>query len=117
MSDEPKSQRANRRSSVRLPFCAIVKVECRKGSMGLGPNIAVYTVNLSENGLRLVLKVDLPRGQEVEVIMQGQDKPIKRMANVMWSQALPNGTFDVGLDFQSNLSFSEYQSFIQRTLK
>jgi hypothetical protein len=110
---ESSSVPPNRRRSVRLPLRASVKVECRKGNMGLGPNITVSAVNMSQSGMRLVLKMDLPKGQEVEIIIQGQGQPVKRLAKVKWALPRQDGAFDVGLDFDGQLSFTEYQDFTQ----
>ena len=113
MADEskPVPDLTNRRNSIRLSLRSSVKIECRKGTFGFGPNLVVEPVNLSETGVRLVLKAELPKGQEVEIIFQGQGQPVKRLGKVSVSVPRPDGTFEAGIDFDSNLSYSDYHNF------
>jgi hypothetical protein len=119
MNDEsnPPPAQGNRRASARRPLRTNVKIECRKGGLGLGPNLAISAINLAETGVRLILKTALPKGQDVEIIVLGSSQHIKRLAKVVWSHALENGTHDVGFDFERNLSFGEYQDFTQTPRK
>jgi hypothetical protein len=111
--NKPCSALNTRRSSIRLPLRTSVRIECRKGALGFGPNLAAAAVDLSETGVRLVLKSDLPRGQQVEIILQGQCQPVKRVGMVAWSKNRPDGAFEVGIHFDSNLSYSDYRDFTQ----
>jgi hypothetical protein len=114
MSAESKSAppSINRRASRRLPLRSSVRIECRKDSLGLGPNLATSAVDLSETGVRLVLKAPLEKGQEVEILIgcQGHGQFVKRLGNVMWSQAVPTGAYAVGVHFQKALAFLDYQN-------
>jgi len=115
MAEESKPAPApiNRRNSIRLPLRNSVKIECRKGVFGFGPNLAVAPMNLSETGVRLVLKTELRKGQEVEIIFQGQGQPVKRVGKVSISIARLDGTYEAGIDFDSNLSYADYHNFAQ----
>src|SRR5438128_2163012 len=64
MSDTPAKQ-PNRRHSRRQPPKGSVRAFCRKGTLGLGPNIAVRLLDLSEGGAQLVVSEELQPGQEV----------------------------------------------------
>jgi hypothetical protein len=48
-----------------------VQVICREGSLGLGPNVALSVYDISETGIRLVVKSALATGQEIEVELIG----------------------------------------------
>src|SRR5262249_15598061 len=113
MSDEnkPVPDSMNRRNSIRLTLRSSVKIECRKGTVGFGTNLVVEPVNLSETGVRLVLKTEFSTGQEVEIIFQGQGPPVKRVGKVRVSVPRTDGTFETGIDFDSNLSYSDYHNF------
>jgi len=115
MSDEskPASTPANRRGSQRLPVRGGVNIECRKGSLGLGQNLAVSAVNLSEIGVKLVLKTELPKGQEVELSFQGAGPPVKRIAKLVWLRPLPDGMHEAAFRFDANISYADYQRFTQ----
>jgi c-di-GMP-binding flagellar brake protein YcgR len=99
----------NRRSSMRRVPRSTVKVECRQGPCGLGKNLVVRLLDLSEGGMRLVLTTALAAKSEVEVLIFGaaQGRPLKRVANVCWCEALEDGNVCVGLEFQKRLQFSE----------
>ncbi len=102
---------ANRRGSRRLPPRGTVKFECRKGALGLGPNLAVRCLDVSENGLRLVLKAELPRGAEVEVvIVGGVPKPVKRLGLVMRVQPAEAGAYEVGIRLRSPIDYPTLQA-------
>jgi len=105
------ADRANRRSSQRKSPRRTVKIECRKGSLGLGPNLAAGFLDLSEGGVRLLVKQAMQSGDEVEVMLlgYGMKEPIKRLANVCWSVALETGQHAVGLRFQKILPYRDVQ--------
>lgn len=98
----------NRRSSRRRTAKLSTKVTCFKGSLGLGHNLAVKVLDLSETGIRIVLKSALPTGQEIEVSLQGpyHCRPFKVLARVMWCVEAADGTFCVGAHFQKGLCYS-----------
>jgi c-di-GMP-binding flagellar brake protein YcgR len=102
---------ANRRSSKRQNPRRTVKVECRKGASGLGPNLAAGFLDLSEGGVRLVLKQAVPQGSEVEVVLvgYGMKEPIKRVANVCWVVSMESGQHAVGLRFQKVVPYRDVQ--------
>jgi hypothetical protein len=107
------SPHSNRRGSRRRLPRASVKVECRRGYCGLGPNVLVNFLDLSEGGLRFVAKSALEPKGEVEVLISnfGLRQPIKRLANVAWVLPLEDGQFCVGLQFQKRLSYQDLQQF------
>jgi PilZ domain len=101
----------NRRRSRRLPLNSSARIECRKGSLGLGPNLAVSLLDISENGIRMVLKAGVAKGQEVEISCQGggSARPTRCQATVAWALPLEDGTCCVGLNFQSPLPYGLIQ--------
>jgi hypothetical protein len=113
MNQQPRTTTspANRRNSRRFPVSNLAKIECRKGSLGLGPNLVVEPLDVSETGIRLVLKAALEPGHEAEIVLHGTglSRPLKRLARVVWSLALETGTFVVGLRFDRPLPYLEMQ--------
>lgn len=107
------SSQLNRRGSRRRTPRASIKVECRRGYCGLGPNLLVQFLDLSEGGLRFVANVLLENKEEVEVLVSsfGLRQPIKRLATVVWVMPLEGGQSCVGLQFQKRLSYQEIQQF------
>lgn len=103
----------NRRGSMRKKPKNTVKVECRRGYCGLGPNLNTEFLDVSEGGVRLILSAQLELKQETEVLITcfGLRKPIKRLANVCWSVPLEDGRFCVGLEFQKRLQFRDLMQF------
>ncbi len=80
---------------------------CRKGTLGLGPNIAVGLLDVSETGVRLLVKVALPKGQEVEVSLlpPGHAREFRLTGQVVWSQETTDGHHCVGIHFDKLLSY------------
>jgi hypothetical protein len=108
---EPNPPQRNRRLSGRRPPKRSTKATGHKGALGLGPNVLLSVVDLSESGARLLVKVALEKGQEVEVNLQGQShpRPIKVPAVVVWSTATAEGNCSVGVSFHRRLSYTELQ--------
>src|SRR5438034_210689 len=105
--NRPPSAKNRRASRRRYPRTS-VKLECRKGSLGLGPNVAVRLLDLSETGARLVLRTPLTRGQEVEVVLNGFfGKGLKRQGVVIWAVALADGSCCVGVHFGRLVSYAD----------
>jgi hypothetical protein len=99
----------NRRLNRRRPAKRSVQVACRKGALGLGPNLAVAVLDLSEEGARLLLKAELPPRQEVELDLTapGVSRPWVTMADVVRCVPVGDGTFEVGLRLRRRLSYAD----------
>lgn len=99
----------NRRASQRRLPRGNVTIEVRRGSLGLGKNLAVMFLDLSEGGARVVLKEEFEKDKEVEVQLQafGMRKPLKTTAKVCWVMKLDNGMFCVGLSFDKRIPYRE----------
>jgi hypothetical protein len=102
---------ANRRRTRRCALSGHAKTECRKGIMGLGGNVAVTTLDISETGARLIVQIPFAPGTEVELQFMGAGlaKALKRTAKVVWSLLLPDNCHAVGLLFDKHLSHAELQ--------
>src|SRR5438270_13804568 len=100
-------QQINRRASLRKPARRTVKLRCRRGALGMGADLALGFLDISEGGVQLVLKEPLPIGAEVEVQFEGQGlrSPIKRVADIRWMLPIEGGGWCAGVRFQKPLSF------------
>jgi PilZ domain len=107
----PKRQ-PNRRSSMRRPARQTIRMQCRKGAHGLGPNVALGMSNISETGVQLIAKVQLAAGDELEVLLEGHGmrQPIRRLARVRWAVPMEDGSYRVGVHFDKLLTFRDLQS-------
>jgi hypothetical protein len=101
----------NRRAGLRRTPRGRFKVELRKGTLGLGPNLAEALEDLSESGARLVLKALVAKGDEVELTLTGQGhlRPIKVVADVVRFEPLDGQRCRVGLRFQRLLKYADFQ--------
>jgi hypothetical protein len=99
----------NRRAARRFALSNLAQVECRKGAFGFGPNLLVRTLDISETGVRVVLKSHLDKGQAVEVVVKGTGRQHKRQAQVMWSLRLEDGNCCAGLRFDRPLPYGDVQ--------
>jgi hypothetical protein len=91
-----------------------VQVTCRPGSHGLGADLALSVLDISEEGARLRLKAPLQPGQEVEVTLQGvgTPRPVRMPARVAWSVAAADGSHCVGLAFEKTLTYRDFLSIM-----
>ncbi|MBM3993398.1 MAG: PilZ domain-containing protein [Planctomycetes bacterium] len=102
----------NRRRSERRKPRRTVKIECRKGSLGLGANLSSELLDVSDTGARLIIVDELARLDEVELIINGygMNRPIKRMASVRWIVKMEDGRFCIGAEFQKRLEYRDWQN-------
>jgi hypothetical protein len=109
MSSENQNPRpeVDRRSGCRLRISGAATIECRKGGLGLGPNIAQSAITISETGVCLLLRVTLETGTETEVLVSGPGltRPLRRLAQVVSVQPLGDGTCRAGLRFDRPLPY------------
>ncbi len=111
MSDINTSSQDNRRISPRKKPRAIIRVECRKGALGLGANICVQMLDISETGIRLVVKAELRPKDEVEILITGTglSGPVKRLADVCWIVPMENKNWCIGVRMQKLLPYRDLQ--------
>ena len=112
MGKTDTAKQTNRRSSQRRRPRGSVKVECRRGSYGLGPDLAATTLDLSDTGARLIVTQSLDVMGEVEILIAGygMGKPLKRIAYIRWQVKLEDGQFCVGAEFQKRLDYRAWQN-------
>ena len=117
MEKSASTQQINRRRSLRRKPRRSVKVECRKGAFGLGPNLASATLDVSDTGARLIVTQAMESPSEVEIIITsyGINKPIKRLALVRWQVKLEDGRFCIGAEFQKRLEYRDWQNLASPT--
>jgi hypothetical protein len=101
----------NRRSAPRRQPKKASKFLCRRGQLGLGPNIAVGLLDVSESGIRLMVKTPLDADSDVEIGLQpiGAHKPTTVVAKVMWCIPLADGNHCVGARFEKLLPYAFLQ--------
>jgi hypothetical protein len=99
----------NRRRTARRKPKTTAKVELRRGTLGLGANLAQRLLDISEVGVGIIVKVPLKVGEEVEIVISdhGQSKPFKQVAKVCRCQALDDGTHAVGLIFDKSIPYAD----------
>ena len=102
-------QGTNRRASRRRPPKGSTKVRCYRGPMGLGANVAVAALDVSETGAALVVNTAFQPGDELEVNLEGvvHRRPIKKMAVVVWCVPTDEGRFAIGVKFQGPLPYAD----------
>lgn len=101
----------NRRAFRRRDPSPSVRVECRPMPF-LARNVCVQCLDISETGIRLVIKKELRPNDEVEVLITGGGLTVsvKRIAKVQWVTPAENGLFCVGLFFQKSLPYRHFQA-------
>jgi hypothetical protein len=102
---------SDRRNSSRRQPKTTAKITCRAGTLGLGPNVAVSFLDISQSGIRLIVKTALTPGGEVEIGLQplGANRPTAVAARVMWSLPLADGNHCTGARFEKQLPYSFLQ--------
>jgi hypothetical protein len=101
----------NRRANPRRAPKRSTRVTCRRGSLGLGPNIALSLLDVSETGARLLVKRPLVRGAEIELglLAPGSVRASTLPAVVIWAVETADGTHCIGVQFQKRLTYAAVQ--------
>lgn len=112
---QPESKPRERRVAPRRRPKGGTRIACRKGSMGLGPNLAQSLLDLSEGGVRLLLGSALTTGQEVEVSLSapGVTRDVKRLGQVAWCVPVASGGHCVGIRFDKRIDHATLRDLSQ----
>jgi hypothetical protein len=90
-------------------------VKATRNALGLGPNIAVSILDLSETGVRLLLKEEMKPNHEFEVVLEtAGNRSVKLVASVIWCVASADGRFCVGAHFTKSISYADMLALSQR---
>ncbi len=102
----------NRRAVMRRPVRRSIRLECRRGALGLGANLASGALDISVSGVQLMTKDPLKCGEEVEVVIEcnGIRGVIKRIGEVRWTVPLEAGGCRAGVRFSKFLTFRDLQN-------
>ena len=100
----------NRRAAIRRMPKGKPRITCRKGSLGLGRNLAEDLVDISQTGVRLIVNAALVKGDEVELIVNsaGLPRPLQFLGDVVWAAASGDNRYSIGVKFRKHLSYDEF---------
>jgi hypothetical protein len=109
--DKPELKVRQRRTSPRRKPKGGTRVICRKGVLGLGPNVALSLLDLSEWGVCLLVGESLTKGQEVEVVLSAPRCPrdVCRLGDIVWSFADRDGTSRIGIRLRKRIEYTQLQ--------
>lgn len=100
----------NRRAFQRRRPRGKLKVLCYKGTHDLGENLALSVADVSESGVRLHVKIELPKGQDVLLLLEGREhtRPLKTAGRVVWCRPLPEeNKFHIGVQLTNYLHYRD----------
>ena len=105
------SPKPNKRFAPRLPPKGSTRARCYRGPLGLGPNLALSVLDVSETGIRVILSNEVRQGQEIEINLENvAHRPVKVLAEVIWAMPTPDGHFCVGARFQRHLAYADLRA-------
>jgi Tfp pilus assembly protein PilZ len=95
---------ANRRDSYRRRSKSEVRLSCRR--VADHAELAVALLDASQTGLRLVVREELAKGEEVVVTLTGPDCPsVELPARVIWSVPEADDTWTIGVRIHERLPY------------
>ncbi len=103
------ASRTPRPRARRAPARGTSRVCCHRGTLGVGPNLAVQVLDLSETGIRLLVRQGMEPGEEIEIGLEGLNhpRPLRLPAQVVWSVAAAGGGYCIGVQFQRRLTYAD----------
>jgi hypothetical protein len=113
--DRPSPPPRNRRLSRRIVVRRTITIVCRRGSMDLGKDIALKMLDISEDGVRLLLREAIKPNEEVCLTLSSIAlvRPLKRLGNVAWAVASADGTFCAGVRLQKRLPYADLSRLVR----
>jgi hypothetical protein len=114
-SSHPTPPPRNRRLNRRLLAQHGVRAECRRGSLDLGKNIAQAVLDVSEDGIRMVLREAVKTAEEVTLTLSAAAyaRPLKRLGSVAWAVSSADGTCCVGVRLHKRLTYAEFTRLVR----
>lgn len=114
-SEQSHTGTSDRRIVRRRPLKRGVELTIRKGTTGLGPNLAAGGVELSHDGMRVKVKSELKKGDDVQIALVGigRGKAMTMIADVRWCR--PDEEADaylVGICFRRRLTHAEIGLYV-----
>ncbi len=99
--NEATSNGSERRRARRQRPKPTTEVACRSETLLVGANLALSVLDISADGVRLLVRSPLEKGQKIEVDLEGIGycQPLKLSAEVIWSLATADGNWCVGAQF------------------
>lgn len=99
--NEPTTNGSERRRSRRQRPKPTTEVVCRSETRIVGPDLAVAVLDISADGIRLVVNSQLEKGQRIEVDLEGIGycRPLKFNAEIVWSLQTADGNWCIGAQF------------------
>jgi hypothetical protein len=112
MTDSPSITVADRRASKRLAPRKKIRIECRRGLLGLGPNLALEVADVSQTGACVLTERRLANFDEVEVMLSSTTwtKPIKVQGLVVRVYPVDEQRQSVGIRFFKPLSYQHFNN-------
>jgi len=98
---ESTSAPSDRRRAPRRRPKPTTAVTCREERLVVGANLAVAILDISADGIRLIVRANLEKGQKIEVDLDGIGycRPIQLAAEVVWSVPTADGNWCIGAKF------------------
>jgi hypothetical protein len=92
---------SERRRSRRHRPKPTTEVACRAETRTVGPDVAVSVLDISADGVRLLVNAPLEKGEKIEVDLVGIGYclPLKFSAEIIWSVATADGNWCIGAKF------------------
>jgi hypothetical protein len=99
--NESRTASSDRRRSRRQRPKATAEVTCRAEAVRVGANLALAILDISADGIRMVVRSPLEKGQKIEVDLEGIGycRPLKLDAEVVWALATADGNWCIGAKF------------------
>lgn len=115
MFEKKSTATDDRRVVRRRPLKKGVTITVRKGTLGLGPNLAAGGEELSLDGAQLRVKCEMKKGDEIEIGLTGigRSKPLMLVADVRWCREDDEtDTFFIGAKFRRRLVYADLGQFV-----
>jgi PilZ domain len=109
MEPPPAEPIPERRTLPRRTAKHGARAELRRGLLGMGPDLAVELVDVSQEGARIRLRAPVCPGEQVEVALwpPGGLRSLRGPAVVRWCRPAADGTAQAGVRFRTRMTLND----------
>jgi len=108
----PPTQSDRRRERRKLTRTKTT-VACRKGHDGLGADLSLRLIDLSDEGARLMVKEWINPRADVELSLESvaMNRPLQVAGQVAWCQPIEKG-FLIGVKFHERIDYTDLRHLV-----
>jgi hypothetical protein len=119
MNDSAPTTTQDHRLKRRKTARSTLRLQARRGTMGLGKNLALEVIDINEDGIGFHASEELKQGEDLELILTkpGVNRILKMVGEVRWCCQLPEEEEDeapaflIGVKLRNRIAYADLTTY------